>query len=365
MTTIKQKEHCKYGELSRALIRDLRKAISAGEYPIGSKLPSNRELAKQKEVSQVTARMAVLQLVREGLLEVRKNCGTYVRSIPSGSIPEKAGKPSRIGVILSPWDSENTPAWDSKGSLSEILKYVSRNECQIMIFSYSQWRKYAEKTPEDLITRNNLDTLVWFYTGPHEVRFILGLERLHFRQLILNRRTFGLQTAAILLDEEAMAEDIPEILTKEERSSLLVISASTDIQPYADRVGALRRQLEKNSPLQSDFLLILPEARPEGNFPEWTRLVLKNELERLRPKAVVDFVGYINYLSSFPDSFFAGIGNPRFISTAPPTAWECRKDFHYTCYDPEQQAVNKAIRQFFEKGAPDRTIRLPYIRKEI
>ena len=234
MTTIKQKEHCKYGELSRALIRDLRKAISAGEYPIGSKLPSNRELAKQKEVSQVTARMAVLQLVREGLLEVRKNCGTYVRSIPSGSIPEKAGKPSRIGVILSPWDSENTPAWDSKGSLSEILKYVSRNECQIMIFSYSQWRKYAEKTPEDLITRNNLDTLVWFYTGPHEVRFILELERLHFRQLILNRRTFGLQTAAILLDEEAMAEDIPEILTKEERSSLLVISASTDIQPYAD-----------------------------------------------------------------------------------------------------------------------------------
>ncbi len=365
MTTIKQKEHCKYGELSRALIRDLRKAISAGEYPIGSKLPSNRELAKQKEVSQVTARMAVLQLVREGLLEVRKNCGTYVRSIPSGSIPEKAGKPSRIGVILSPWDSENTPAWDSKGSLSEILKYVSRNECQIMIFSYSQWRKYAEKTPEDLITRNNLDTLVWFYTGPHEVRFILELERLHFRQLILNRRTFGLQTAAILLDEEAMAEDIPEILTKEERSSLLVISASTDIQPYADRVGALRRQLEKNSPLQSDFLLILPEARPEGNFPEWTRLVLKNELERLRPKAVVDFVGYINYLSSFPDSFFAGIGNPRFISTAPPTAWECRKDFHYTCYDPEQQAVNKAIRQFFEKGAPDRTIHLPYIRKEI
>ena len=294
MTTIKQKEHCKYGELSRALIRDLRKAISAGEYPIGSKLPSNRELAKQKEVSQVTARMAVLQLVREGLLEVRKNCGTYVRSIPSGSIPEKAGKPSRIGVILSPWDSENTPAWDSKGSLSEILKYVSRNECQIMIFSYSQWRKYAEKTPEDLITRNNLDTLVWFYTGPHEVRFILELERLHFRQLILNRRTFGLQTAAILLDEEAMAEDIPEILTKEERSSLLVISASTDIQPYADRVGALRRQLEKNSPLQSDFLLILPEARPEGNFPEWTRLVLKNELERLRPKAVVDFQSAIH-----------------------------------------------------------------------
>ena len=365
MLEIKPKQNHKYGELTRELIRELRRAISAGEYTVGTKLPSNRELAEQMSVSQVTARMAVLQLAREGVLEVRKNRGTYVRNAPPGTIPEKQGKPSRIGVILSPWDTENTPAWDSKGSLSEILRYVSRNECQIMIFSYPQWRKYADKAPEDLITRNNLDTLVWFYTGPHEVRFILELERLHFRQLILNRRTFGLRTTAILLDEEAMAEDIPHLLTGEERASLLVISASTEIQPYADRVGALRRQLEKYGSIPKDFLLILPEARPEGNFPEWTRLVLKNELERLRPKAVVDFVGYINYLSSFPDSFFAGIGNPRFISTAPPTAWECRKDFHYTCYDPEQQAVNKAIRQFFEKGAPDRTIRLPYIRKEI
>ena len=365
MAIAQQAQNHPYGELSRTLSRELRKSILAGKYPVGTKLPSNRQLAEQTAVSQVTARMAVLQLVREGLLEVRKNCGTYVRNIPLDTIPESQGKPSRIGVILSPWDTENTPAWDSRGSLSEILKYVSRNECQIMIFSYPQWRKYAERAPEELITRNHLDTLVWFYTGPHEVRFILDLERCRFRQLILNRRTFGLQATAILLDEEGMAEDIPHLLTEQERASLLIISASTDIQPYADRVGALRNQLKKNGPLPEDFLLILPEARIEGNFPEWTRLVLKSELERIRPKVIVDFAGYINYLSQFPNAFFEEIGNPRFISTAPPTAWTCRKDFHYTCYDPEQQAVNKVIRQFFEKGAMDQTIRLPYIRKEI
>ena len=365
MAIVQQKQNHPYGELSRTLSQELRKGILEGKYPVGTKLPSNRQLAEQTGVSQVTARMAVLQLVREELLEVRKNCGTYVRNIPSGTIRKSTGKPSRIGVILSPWDTENTPACDSRGSLSEILKYVSRNECQIMIFSYPQWRKYADSLPEELVTSNNLDTLVWFYTGPHEVRFILELERLRFRQLILNRRTFGLQTTAILLDEEAMAEDIPHHLTDEELASLLVISASTEIQPYADRVNALRRQLEKYGSLPEEFLLILPEARIEGNFPEWTRLVLKNELERIRPKVVVDFVGYINYISQFPNSFFKEIGNPRFISTAPPTAWECRRDFHYTCYDPEQQAVNKAIRQFFEKGFPDQTIRLPYIRKEI
>lgn len=365
MREMEQNRNHPYGELSRALVRELWKAVDAGDYPPGGKLPSHRQLARESGVSQVTARMAVLQLVREGLLEVRKNCGTYVRNIPRGSISEPVGRPSRIGVILSPWDTENTPAWNSKGSLSEILRYVSRNECQIMIFSYSQWRKYAENAPEELITRNNLDTLVWFYTGPHEVRFILELERRRFRQLILNRRTFGLRASAILLDEEGLAEDIPHHLTEQECASLLVISASTDIQPYADRVGALKNRLGKTGLLPEDFLLILPEARPEGNFPEWTRLVLKSELERIRPKAIVDFAGYINFLSQFPDSFFRTIGNPRFISTAPPTAWTCRRDFHYTCYDPEQQSVNKAIRQFFEKGSPGRTVRLPYIRKEI
>lgn len=359
------RQNSRYGELSRTLIHELRRAISSGEYPVGSKLPSNRQLAEQTAVSQVTARMAVLQLVREGLLEVRKNCGTYVRNAPLGTVAEQRGNPSRIGVILSPWDTENTPAWDSKSSLSEIFKYVSRHECQIMIFSYPQWRKYAEGAPEELILRNNLDTLVWFYTGPHEVRFILELERLRFRQLILNRRTFGIRCPAILNDEEGLAGDLLSLLTAEERASLLIISAATDVQPYADRVGALRKELEKTDSFRMENLLILPEARNEGNFPEWTRSVLKNELERIRPKAVVDFAGYINYLSQFPDSFLAQIGNPRFISTAPPTAWECRRNFHYTCYSPEQQAVNRAIRQFFEKGTREQTIRLPYIRKEI
>lgn len=103
MLEIKPKQNHKYGELTRELIRELRRAISAGEYTVGTKLPSNRELAEQMSVSQVTARMAVLQLAREGVLEVRKNRGTYVRNAPPGTIPEKQGKPSRIGVILSPW----------------------------------------------------------------------------------------------------------------------------------------------------------------------------------------------------------------------------------------------------------------------
>ena len=54
MLEIKPKQNHKYGELTRELIRELRRAISAGEYTVGTKLPSNRELAEQMSVSPDT-----------------------------------------------------------------------------------------------------------------------------------------------------------------------------------------------------------------------------------------------------------------------------------------------------------------------
>ena len=354
-----------YGELSRDLADKLRRAIASGEIPVGAKLPSNRELAARSNVSTVTARMAVLRLSREGILEIRKNTGTYVKSLPLATIPWARRTPQRLGVILSPWDTEQTPAWDSKSSLSEILRYVSRNECQVMIFSYPQWRKLADQKPDDMIVQNNLDTLVWFYTGPQDVRFILELERLNFRQLILNRRTFGIRAAAILHDEEAMAGDIVGRMTENERRNLLILSASRDIQPYAERMDALQKQLEQYGCYNPDSVLILPEAKRTGCFPRWTRSVLESELLRLRPRVVVDFTGYINPLSKIPDSFYEQLAHPRFISIAPPSAWECRRDFHYTCYNPGQQSVNRMIRRFLETDTWDKTVRLPYIRKEV
>jgi GntR family transcriptional regulator len=61
------------------LYRHLSAAIAAGELPPEAQLPPERELALIADVSRVTVRKAVSQLVEDGVLEQRRGAGTFVR----------------------------------------------------------------------------------------------------------------------------------------------------------------------------------------------------------------------------------------------------------------------------------------------
>ncbi len=64
--------------LYRQIADLLRARIRAGEYPLGSRLPPERDLALQLGVSRPTVREAVIALEVEGLVEVRMGSGIYV-----------------------------------------------------------------------------------------------------------------------------------------------------------------------------------------------------------------------------------------------------------------------------------------------
>jgi|SRR6478672_1034031 len=56
----------------------LASAISAGEYPVGSRLPAERELAETFGVSRPTVREAMIALEMRGIVEARHGSGIYV-----------------------------------------------------------------------------------------------------------------------------------------------------------------------------------------------------------------------------------------------------------------------------------------------
>jgi DNA-binding GntR family transcriptional regulator len=60
----------------------LRSQIAAGEYPAGSRVPSEHELAERHGVGRPTVRQATELLVREQVLERRRGSGTYVSALP-------------------------------------------------------------------------------------------------------------------------------------------------------------------------------------------------------------------------------------------------------------------------------------------
>jgi GntR family transcriptional regulator, hexuronate regulon transcriptional repressor len=67
-----------YHELARAIITEL----ASGKYQVGDRLPAERELALEHEVSRPTVREAIIALEVQGLVEVRVGSGAYVKRLP-------------------------------------------------------------------------------------------------------------------------------------------------------------------------------------------------------------------------------------------------------------------------------------------
>lgn len=70
-----------YQKLARALFADL----VNGVYAVGDRLPAERELSVQYNVSRPAVREAMIALEVQGLIEVRIGSGAYVRALPGES----------------------------------------------------------------------------------------------------------------------------------------------------------------------------------------------------------------------------------------------------------------------------------------
>src|SRR5215475_9393917 len=64
--------------LYRQIADQLRQLIDDGEYPVGSRLPTERELAEKLGVSRPTVREALVALEVEGRLRIKVGSGIYV-----------------------------------------------------------------------------------------------------------------------------------------------------------------------------------------------------------------------------------------------------------------------------------------------
>lgn len=64
------------------IARELKEAIAAGRYPVGSRLPTELELCAQLGISRFTAREAIRVLSTAGLVSRRQRVGTVVVAAP-------------------------------------------------------------------------------------------------------------------------------------------------------------------------------------------------------------------------------------------------------------------------------------------
>ncbi|MEN3585019.1 FadR/GntR family transcriptional regulator [Streptomyces sp. ZYX-F-203] len=70
--------HPRRSALSDQVIESLRRQIVSGEWPVGSRIPTEPELVERLGVARNTVREAVRALAHTGLLDIRQGSGTYV-----------------------------------------------------------------------------------------------------------------------------------------------------------------------------------------------------------------------------------------------------------------------------------------------
>jgi DNA-binding FadR family transcriptional regulator len=73
--------------LYRQIADQIRQLIDRGEYPVGSRLPPERDLAEMLGVSRPTVREALIALEVEGRLRIRMGSGIYVNLQPRSDAP--------------------------------------------------------------------------------------------------------------------------------------------------------------------------------------------------------------------------------------------------------------------------------------
>ena len=82
------------------IVQQIEQVISAGTLAVGSRLPSERALAKEFGVSRMTVRRAIQALESVGLVDIRSGRGTFVSqryAAPALVVDINENQDSRIG----------------------------------------------------------------------------------------------------------------------------------------------------------------------------------------------------------------------------------------------------------------------------
>ncbi|HXI54581.1 MAG TPA: FadR/GntR family transcriptional regulator [Polyangia bacterium] len=73
--------------LYRQIAEQIRDLLASGQYPLGARLPPERDMAAQLKVSRTSVREAIIALELAGLVEVRIGSGIYVSRVPGAGQP--------------------------------------------------------------------------------------------------------------------------------------------------------------------------------------------------------------------------------------------------------------------------------------
>lgn len=144
-------EQLKQNQAREVVLRRIR----SGDYRPGQRLPSERELAQDLELSHITIRRGLQELVEAGLIVRRPRIGTFVQETRSMELAK------RVAIVLPHWignagfDHPFFPVL-----LRGIMSGLDQKDCAVSLISY-QAEQFWHDAGEAILARGMSGALVW------------------------------------------------------------------------------------------------------------------------------------------------------------------------------------------------------------
>lgn len=249
---------------------ELRARLRQGLYKVGDKLPSEKELMKQFDVSRITSKKALDMLVQEGYIVRQPGRGSFViradeeptRPDPAGELLDPreqaaarrrpANKQIVIGLILEDFSDSY-----GKEMLAEMERTAQRLNVYLMIrLSFSQ--PTIEENAIRSLREYGVDGLIIYPTrGQSFSSEILRLVIDRFPHVLVDRYFKGTESASISTDNiEAARTGMNHLLDLGHRHIGLLASKVTDNVAIEERIeGFVRAHAERGVVLDRSYWL--------------------------------------------------------------------------------------------------------------
>jgi GntR family transcriptional regulator, arabinose operon transcriptional repressor len=211
---------------------DLFNQIKTGQLKSNDRLPSEKELATQYQVSRITSKKALEKLAQIGLIERIRGKGSFV----STSLPDFADleqpinqdqsdetneEPNGlIGLILPDFFSE----WYGKKLLHTIEKRSSEMKYNLIIKLTYGYQHEEEQAILSLLQQGVEGIIVFPVSGQHYTVNLLKLVLDGFPLVLIDRHLKGIPACAVLTDNKAAGQEITEYLLNKGHKDIAFIS---------------------------------------------------------------------------------------------------------------------------------------------
>lgn len=243
--------------LYRQIQDEIKEMIRQGKLRPGDRVPSEKDLAEQFHVSQITSKNALIGLADEGVLIRHQGKGTFVNQdvlsvhIPSLHASAAEGKPNRslIGLIV--------PTLRTNVEL-KIVKHIERfaaqNGCQLILRISRESQLTESEAIESMIACGAQGIIIFPTEEETYNEDILRLSLNKFPLVLIDRYLKEIRTYSVSSDNAAGTyEAVTHLLDKGHEHIALISPEITNTVTEDRAAGFEKAFLNKNLPINKQL----------------------------------------------------------------------------------------------------------------